>query len=61
MLSLYLHHLLDRSGDLEGVHIRLAFLRVGAYNSLSISLVECAVKPFNLRILPALIFLAGSH
>ena len=40
MLSCYLYHLLDKSGDLEGVHIRLAFLRVGAYDSLSISLFK---------------------
>ena len=40
LLSLYLYHLLNRSGDLEGVHIRLAFLRVGAYNSLSFSLFK---------------------
>ena len=40
MLSHYLYHLLDKSGDLEGVHIRLAFLRVGAYDSLSISLFK---------------------
>ena len=40
MLSRYLYHLLDKSGDLEGVRIRLAFLRVGTYNSLSISLFK---------------------
>ena len=37
LFSCYLYHLLDESGDLEGVHIRLAFLRVGAYTSLSFS------------------------
>ena len=40
LLSRYLYHLLDKSGDLEGVHVRLAFLRVGAYDSLSINLFE---------------------
>ena len=40
LLSRYLYHLLDKSGDLEGVHIRLAFLRVGAYTSLSFSLLS---------------------
>ena len=40
MLSRYLYHLLDKFGGLEGVHIRLAFLRVGAYDSLSINLFK---------------------
>ena len=38
LLSRYLYHLFDKSGDLEGVHVRLAFLRVGTYDSLSINL-----------------------
>ena len=40
LLSRYLYHLFDKSGDLEGVHVRLAFLRVGTYDSLSINLFE---------------------
>ena len=40
LLSRYLYHLFDKSGDLEGVHVRLAFLRVGSYDSLSINLFE---------------------
>ena len=61
MPSRYLYHLLDKLGDLEGVRIRLALLRVGTYDSLSISLFKCAMKPHRLQILPALISLAGSR
>ena len=57
----YLYHLLDKLGDLEGVRIRLAFLRVGTYDSLSINLLKCATKPHRLQILPALISLAGGR
>ena len=53
--SRYLYHLLDKLGDLEGVRIRLAFLRVGTYDSLSINLLKCATEPHRLQILPALI------